>query len=194
MSCTLSPKARLSFSSISFWPFIWSTSSFSFTTYAFFLRRVFFACSLFLSRLQFVSNICFGMESSEKLNLEKNFIIEVYIRNHFLGKTLHTFVSLFHLHSCASVCVMICRLDLRSHTNHEQQPQLLLHPGVVSLYMSEKLARCDEFNVICRAVVYATYHCMKIGVFWHSKPVHKRCRQWKWISFGVFFGDIIEVQ
>ena len=41
---------------------------------------------------------------------------------------------------------MIYRRDLRYRINHERQPPLLLHPGVVSLYMSEKLARCEEFN------------------------------------------------
>lgn len=72
---------------------------------------------------------------------------------------------------------MICRLDPHFHTNHELQPLLLLHPGVVSLYMGEKLASCEEFNVINRAIVSAIYRYMKIGVFLRLKPAHDSYRR-----------------
>jgi hypothetical protein len=105
-------------------------------------------------------------------------MIEVNIhRNNITARTLHTFVWLFHLHSCVSVCVMICRLDPHFHTNHERQPLLLLHPGVVSLYMSEKLASCEEFIVISTAIISAIYRYMKIGVFWRLEPAHDTNRQ-----------------
>ena len=42
----------------------------------------------------------------------------------------------------------ICRLDLRFRTNHGPQPLQLLHPGVVSLYLCEKLARFEKFYAI----------------------------------------------
>ena len=122
-------------------------------------------------------------------------MIEVHIYwNNITVWTSHTFVLLFHLHSCVSVCVMIYRLNPHFHTNHERQPLLLLHPGVVSLYMSEKLASCEEFNMISTAIKNAIYRYKKIGVFWHSKPAHDRYHQWKCVRVGVFYGEIIELQ
>ena len=105
-------------------------------------------------------------------------MIEVHIhRNNIRARTLHTFVWLFHLHSCVSVCVMICRLDLHFHISHVRQPLLLLHPVVVSLCVSEKLASCEEFSVISKATINAIYRYMKIGVFWRLKPAHDRYHQ-----------------
>lgn len=122
VSYILFPNVIRSLTSILFWSESCSTNSFNFVTYAFFRSRVFFACSLFLSRL-FASKIilekvCKILMEILRLNRKEKLI------NTFVEISLHStfvffFLNFFHFH--------------QHYIGTEEQLQQLQHLSIVFL-------------------------------------------------------------